>query len=189
MRNTSWPHGRALLLGTLLLASHAAPAGEGPGFIAAVENTGLDCAAEPVQATPQAGLPDPFAGADGQRISTRAQWRCQRQQTLHALEQQVYGSKGPAPEQVSGSVSPERIEVEVRHGGRSERFSARVQLPPSTYDTPEERAEVGVTSNDEIPIVTTDASTSRCGLNARAISTSENAEIAVAWRKSPRFVS
>ena len=41
----------------------------------------------------------------------------------------------------------------------------------------------------EIPIVTTDAFGARCGLKARAISTSENADTAVAWRKSFRLVS
>ncbi len=38
-------------------------------------------------------------------------------------------------------------------------------------------------------MVTTDASGARCGLKARAISTSENAEMAVDWRKSVRAVS
>lgn len=149
MHNTARPHGRTLLLGVLLLAGHGALAGEAPGLIAGVENTGLDCAVAPVQAgMPRAGLPDPFLAADGNRIGTRAQWRCQRQQALHALELQVYGSKGPAPEQVSGSVSAERIEVEVRHGGRSERFSARVHLPPGEGPFPAMLVMAGVAGVD-----------------------------------------
>src|SRR5262245_62080957 len=63
-----------------------------------VENEGADCATAPVVAARQASLPDPFLRADGSRVTTRADWRCQRQQTLHALEQQVYGWKGPAPD-------------------------------------------------------------------------------------------
>src|SRR5690606_7837348 len=55
---------------------------------------------------------------------------------------------GPAPEQVSGSVSAERIEVEVRHGGRSERFSARVQLPPGEGPFPAMLVMAGVAGVD-----------------------------------------
>src|SRR5664280_1533810 len=40
-----------------------------------------------------------------------------------------------------------------------------------------------------MPMVTTEASRARCGLKARAISTSEKQEIAAACRKSARFVS
>jgi hypothetical protein len=42
---------------------------------------------------------------------------------------------------------------------------------------------------DEMPIETTEASFWRIGLKALATSTSEKAEIAVAWRKSLRTVS
>jgi len=95
-----------------------------------VEDDGIDCATAPVAATPQAGLPDPFARPDGTRVATRADWRCQRQQTLRALEQQVYGWKGPAPDSVTGIVLPDRIEVTVAWHGRRETFSAALHLPP-----------------------------------------------------------
>lgn len=50
---------------------------------AAVENDGADCATTPVVAARQASLPDPFLRPDGSRMTTRADWRCQRQQILH----------------------------------------------------------------------------------------------------------
>jgi len=113
-----------VLPGAQLLA--ATPAA---GLTAPVENEGQDCPVQAPASAVQDALPDPFLGPDGRRISSRAQWRCQRQQTLHALQTQVYGGKGPAPERVSGRVDADAIEVEVEHGGRRERFSARLHLP------------------------------------------------------------
>jgi hypothetical protein len=95
----------------------------------AVENEGADCVATPVVAARQASLPDPFLRADGSRMTTRADWRCQRQQTLHSLEQQVYGWKGPAPDSVTGAVHRDRVEVTVSHGDHRETFSAALYLP------------------------------------------------------------
>lgn len=129
MRQPRNPRHRAWLAGLLLPASHAVVAASSPGFNLAVENAGLDCPEVALGAVPQDALPDPLLAADGRRISDPARWRCQRQQTLRLLERQVYGSKGPAPQAVSGSVSADRVEVEVRHAGRSERFSARLHLP------------------------------------------------------------
>ena len=109
----------------LLPAAHAAT----PAFNLAVENDGQACALSAPPAAPPDALPDPLRAADGRRVADAAQWRCQRQQTRDLLEQQVYGRKGPAPEHVSGRVTADRIEVEVQHSGRRERFSARVHLP------------------------------------------------------------
>lgn len=110
---------------------------ETPGtpYASIQENDGAGCADTPAFAEAQANLPDPFASPDGTRIATRGQWRCQRQQTLRALERQVYGWKGPAPDSVSGSVHPDRIDVSVTYRGRQETFSARLHLPdgPGPY--------------------------------------------------------
>jgi hypothetical protein len=94
-----------------------------------VENDGEDCEPRALPPPPASGLPDPFARADGTRMATRADWRCQRQATLRALEAQVYGWKGPKPDRVTGTVSADRIEVTVAWHGREESFSAAVHLP------------------------------------------------------------
>ena len=107
----------------------ATSGGSHPTWHAAVENEGEDCTTTPAVARHQASLPDPFARADGSRIATRADWRCQRQRTLHALEQQVYGWKGPTADSVTGTVHRDRIEVTVSHGDRHETFSAALHLP------------------------------------------------------------
>ncbi|UWX03755.1 hypothetical protein H1235_13745 [Pseudoxanthomonas sp. NC8] len=92
---------------------------------AAIENEGADCTTTAAVAGLQASLPDPFARGDGSRLARlRADWRCQRQQTLRALEEQVYGGKGPAPDRVTGSVLRDRIEVTVTRGNRHGRASA-----------------------------------------------------------------
>ncbi|WP_232207598.1 topoisomerase [Pseudoxanthomonas sp. J35] len=78
------------------------------------------------------------------RATDPAQWRCLRQQTLRALQAQVYGTKGPAPAAVTGTVGTDRIEVEVRHAGRSERFSARLHLPEGAGPFPAMLVMAGV---------------------------------------------
>lgn len=122
-----------------LLAPLAAAAGTGPDRPDAQAPAGPtrqhahdreDC---PPRAPPRPGgalLPDPFARADGSRIRSRAEWRCQRRHILQTAHEQVYGARGPAPDAVGGNVTSERIDVHVAHAGREVGFSARVRLPP-----------------------------------------------------------
>ncbi|ADV26568.1 putative topoisomerase [Pseudoxanthomonas suwonensis 11-1] len=141
-----WNRCRTLLPSLLLLAwPTLASAGN---LVAASENEGRDCAVVAPAEGMRAGLPDPLALPDGDRISDPAQWRCLRQQTLHTLETQVYGAKGKVPDSVTGTVTAERIEVELRHGGRSERFSARVRLPPGEGPFPAVVVMAGVAGID-----------------------------------------
>lgn len=108
---------------------HAPPAHAAP-FVEAVENTGADCTFPSLPATQSnARLPDPFRRADGTRITTRADWRCQRELTRRLAERYVYGEKPGKPSSVSGSVTSSRITVNVSHDGRSTSFSASVSLP------------------------------------------------------------
>lgn len=138
LRPGIWP--AALLLPVWQAALAVSPA----GFNLAVENAGVDCPVVAVEATARDTLPDPLLAPDGGRITDPARWRCQRQQTLHLLEEQVYGSKGPAPERVTGTVHVDRIEVEVTHAGRSERFSAPVHLPEGAGPFPAMLVMAGV---------------------------------------------
>lgn len=74
-------------------------------------------------------LPDPFTKLDGSKVATKANWRCRRQEIVKTVEQQVYGSKGPKPESVTGTVSNDSISVKVSYGGKEVSFEAGLSLP------------------------------------------------------------
>jgi hypothetical protein len=98
-----------------------------------VEDEGADCDVSALPAADslatEAKLPDPFERLDGTRISTKAEWRCRRQEIERQAEQYIYGAKPPRPESVSGSVSATSITVEVSDHGKSTSFSVSVELP------------------------------------------------------------
>ncbi|WP_051235210.1 malectin [Marinimicrobium agarilyticum] len=103
-----------------------------PG-VASAENSGADC---PVPTLPDASklptittLPDPFMGLDGERIASKDDWRCHRQNLNWQLQAYEAGIKPYKPETVSGSVGNDAIEVTVGHGGEKITFSASVTLP------------------------------------------------------------
>lgn len=97
---------------------------------ASKENEGADCAiGNPPAATSNARLPDPFKKYSGARISSKSEWRCQRQEILKQVEASIYGTKPPKPEQVTGSVSRTQITVNVQHQGKTASFSAKVEMP------------------------------------------------------------
>ncbi len=97
---------------------------------ASKENEGADCAIgnTPV-ASSNAKLPDPFKKYNGTRITSRADWRCQRQETLKQVEASIYGTKPGKPESVTGTVSNSQITVNVQHQGKTASFSARIEMP------------------------------------------------------------
>jgi len=131
------PRCTSIVLPCLLLVAcaHGAPGDEdaaverGPAAAGPVENRGADCRPEAIPGPSGAGLPDPFARADGSRIATRADWHCHRQALLRTAEEQVYGWKGPEPDRVDGTIAGDRIDVTVSHGGREVSFSADLRLP------------------------------------------------------------
>jgi len=97
---------------------------------ASKENEGADCVlgAAPA-ATSNAKLPDPFKKYNGARITSKAEWRCQRQETLKQVEASIYGTKPPKPEKVTGTVTRTQITVNVEHQGKTASFTARVEMP------------------------------------------------------------
>jgi hypothetical protein len=99
------------------------------------EDEGGDCQ---IAALPEAAslpnvskLPDPFTKLDGTRMSTKAEWRCRRQEIKRLAEKFAYGAKPAKPASVSGTVSNTSITVNVMDNGKSASFSATVTLPGS----------------------------------------------------------
>ncbi|WP_374725274.1 glucuronyl esterase domain-containing protein [Cellvibrio fibrivorans] len=94
------------------------------------ENEGADCVLGTAPAaTSNAKLPDPFKKYNGARITSKAEWRCQRQEILKQVEASIYGAKPPKPEKVTGTVSRTQITVNVEHQGKTASFSARIEMP------------------------------------------------------------
>jgi hypothetical protein len=76
-----------------------------------------------------AKFPDPFKKLDGSRVTSKAEWRCRREEIKKLAEQFAYGAKPPKPQTVSGTVSSTSITVKVTDNGKSTTFSAQVVLP------------------------------------------------------------
>jgi Cellulose binding domain len=131
--------GRSRIRSTVLAVAVAAVAVAGAMTVVAaqaaapppttVEDDGADCAVSlPGSLASNSKLPDPFKRLDGSRITSKADWRCQREQLKHMAETYVYGTK-PGKPTVSGTVSRTSITVNVSNSGRSASFSATVTLP------------------------------------------------------------
>jgi hypothetical protein len=116
---------------TLAAASAAVLTSAGPAAAATgVEDDGADCAVSVPGSLPSnAKLPDPFKRLDGTRITTKSDWRCQREQIKKLAETYVYGAKPARPASVTGTVSRTGITVNVTDDGHSASFSATVSLP------------------------------------------------------------
>ncbi|MEU4692387.1 cellulose-binding protein [Actinoplanes sp. NPDC023714] len=115
----------------------AAPTG---AAAAPVEDEGAGCPAPALPALESlpsvAKLPDPFKRLDGSRISSAADWRCQRNEIKKLSERFIYGTKPARPTSVTGTVSSTSVTVNVSEGGRSSSFSAGVELPGGTGPFP-----------------------------------------------------
>jgi glucuronyl esterase-like protein len=110
------------------------PPVEGPPTGAFVEDNGTDCEIPPL---PDAAnlptvttLPDPFLGLNGERLTSRSQWRCRRQEIKKVAERFIYGEKPVKPESVTGTVTATSITVDVSGPGGSASFTATITLPP-----------------------------------------------------------
>jgi glucuronyl esterase-like protein len=105
--------------------------GEPVGF---VEDSGADCDIGPIPTSADlqelTTLPDPFLALNGERLTTKAEWRCRREEIRKLAERFMYGEKPSKPETVTGTVSDTSISVEVQSPAGSASFTATVTLPP-----------------------------------------------------------
>jgi hypothetical protein len=104
---------------------------------AGVEDDGADCQVTiPGSFPANSRLPDPFTKLNGQRITSRSDWRCRRAEIKRLAERTVFGEKPAKPASVTGTVSSGNITVNVSHNGRNASFSAGVQLPSGSGPFP-----------------------------------------------------
>jgi hypothetical protein len=114
-----------------LVAGAAAPAPIG------VEDEGANCPVTlPGSLASNSLLPDPFKSLNGNRITSKSQWICRREEIKQLAEKYVYGTKPGKPASVSGTVSRTSITVNVSDQGHSASFSATVTLPSGTGPFP-----------------------------------------------------
>ena len=107
--------------------------GSGGPPAASEEDDGADCAVTGLPASGSlptlAKLPDPFKKLDGMRMSTKAEWRCRREEIKQQAEKYAFGTKPAKPQSVTGTVSNTSISVNVMDNGKSTSFSATITLP------------------------------------------------------------
>jgi hypothetical protein len=118
------------------MAGAAGKGGTGGG----VEDDGADCV---VPTLPAASglptvtkLPDPFKKLDGNRMTTKAEWRCRREEIKKQAEFYAYGTKPPRPTTVTGTVTNTNVTVSVTENGKTSNFSAALTLPSGTGPFP-----------------------------------------------------
>ena len=96
-----------------------------------VEDDGVNCTIGtlPSGTLPTiAKLPDPFTKLDGTRMTTKAEWRCRREEIRKLAEKFAYGTKPPPAPTVTGTVS-RTICRSSRRRRRGRRAVPRAALP------------------------------------------------------------
>ena len=73
-----------------------------------------------------AKLPDPFMGLDGKRISSKADWKCRREEIGAMFEKLMFGEKPRKPEKVEGKKSGNKYTVTVTDKGKSASFDVTI---------------------------------------------------------------
>ena len=73
-----------------------------------------------------AKLPDPFKKLDGTRISSKADWKCRREEIGAMYEKLMFGTKPRNPEKVEGSYSGGKLTIKVTDKGKSGSFSVKI---------------------------------------------------------------
>ncbi|KAK4225418.1 hypothetical protein QBC38DRAFT_264197 [Podospora fimiseda] len=74
-------------------------------------------------------LPDPFVFANGNKITTKADFDCRKAEISKILQQYELGTYPPPPDSVTASMSGNSITVKVTVGSKSIQFSANIRKP------------------------------------------------------------
>lgn len=101
------------------------------------ENTGADCTVATefpaFSALPAiANFPDPFLMESGDRITSKADWRCRRVEISAQIQKWELGTKPPpSAGEVSATFSGSTLTVNVQVGGKSITLTTNINLPNS----------------------------------------------------------
>lgn len=106
-----------------------------------VENPSAGCTVGPMPSVgslmANAKLPDPFKKMDGQRITTKEEWRCRREEILQQMYAFIWGDKPVPPDgATTGTVSNSSISVSVTDGTGSTQFNVSVNMNGATAPAP-----------------------------------------------------
>lgn len=71
-------------------------------------------------------LPDPFKMFDGTPVTTKAQWKCRREELSSLLQEVELGEKPRKPESVTGSYAAGKLTVNVTDKGKSISFTVEI---------------------------------------------------------------
>jgi len=105
-------------------SSEALPPQESPSF---VEDHRSECQIGDIPTSVNnAKLPDPFKKLDGTRISSKADWKCRREEIGAMYEKLMFGTKPRNPEKVEGSYSGGKLTIKVTDKGKSGSFSVKI---------------------------------------------------------------
>ena len=106
---------------------------ESPSF---VEDHRSECQIGDIpKSVDNAKLPDPFKKLDGTRISSKADWKCRREEIGAMYEKLMFGEKPRNPEKVEGSYSGGTLTINVTDKGKSGKFSVKIS-DAGTKDKP-----------------------------------------------------
>ncbi len=107
----------------------------GPSDTGFVEDHRSECTIPTLPAvsalTANAALPDPFKMLDGTAVTTKAQWKCRREEIAAMLEKYVHGEKPRKPEKVVGSFSGNTLTITVTDKGKTGSFAVTITKPSS----------------------------------------------------------
>ncbi len=112
--------GGAPSVGSGGVATGGTPSGPGTS-----ENSGADCTSMAADLKKNQKLPDPFAMHDGTRISTKAAWKCRRNEIKKDIEKYEIGPK-PEPPMVDATFADGKLSVKVTTSSGSITLSSTV---------------------------------------------------------------
>lgn len=81
-------------------------------------------------------LPDPFTFAGGQKVSTKADWKCRQAELSTLFQKYELGTLPAAPSSVSASYSGTTLSITVSDNGKSISFSVTISKPSGTGPFP-----------------------------------------------------
>lgn len=106
--------------------------GGSPTTTSAGGNTGT-CAAVPgnINLVANSKLPDPFKLISGSRITTKADWKCRRNEISELIQRYELGTKPPKPSSLTASLSGNTLTITAGEGGKSVSFTVTITYPSS----------------------------------------------------------